>query len=200
MWGCSGRGVLGDGNAKRSVTPARRSGRHVATTEVFLVRPIYKCCLWCLYFSSQSQLRICVFAQGCFGWRDGCDERFCKRKEAQTFMVPMYRLLAGPGSYSVHDGCVGRGSCRFGFARGAQPTVVLPSTISTYAGSVPAPAAVGAGKLCNGGGTPGTGNVLPVATDAVNDGCPAAQAIFSADNRGGVATDPQGNVVCARWR
>ena len=77
---------------------------------------------------------------------------------------------------------------------GAQQTVVLPSTISTYAGSVPAPAAVGIGKLCNGGGMPATGNTLPVATDAVNDGCPAAQAIFSADNRGGVATDPQGNV------
>ncbi len=81
-----------------------------------------------------------------------------------------------------------------GVAAGAQPTAVLPSTISTYAGSVPAATAVGAGKLCNGGGTPAAGNTLPVATDAVNDGCPAAQAIFSADVRAGVATDPQGNV------
>ena len=81
---------------------------------------------------------------------------------------------------------------------GAQGPVVLPYTISTFVSAPTTPMAVGAGKLCNGGGTPAAGNTLPVATDGFNDGCPAAQAILSAnDFRGGVATDPLGNLYIA---
>lgn len=74
--------------------------------------------------------------------------------------------------------------------------LVQPYTATTLAGNSAgvAATAVGIGKLCNGGGTPAAGNNSPVATDLFNDGCPAAQAIFSTDLRGGVATDPQGNV------
>ncbi len=67
-------------------------------------------------------------------------------------------------------------------------TVVLPYTISTIAGGG---ATTTAGSACFPGST-------LKATDAYGDGCPATQAIFSAtDFRGGVTSDPLGNVYVA---
>src|SRR5271168_1422556 len=67
------------------------------------------------------------------------------------------------------------------------PTVVLPYTISTIAGGG---ATTTTGSACFAGST-------LKATDAFGDGCPATQAVFSSDFRGGVATDPLGNVYVA---
>jgi pectin methylesterase-like acyl-CoA thioesterase len=67
------------------------------------------------------------------------------------------------------------------------PTVVLPYTISTIAGGG---ATTTAGSACFAGST-------LKATDAFGDGCPATQAVFATDFRGGVATDPLGNVYIA---
>ena len=67
------------------------------------------------------------------------------------------------------------------------PTVVLPYTISTIAGGGTTTAA---GSACF------AGSALK-ATDAFGDGCPATEAVFSTDFRGGVATDPLGNVYIA---
>ncbi len=66
-------------------------------------------------------------------------------------------------------------------------TVVLPYTISTIAGGG---TTTTAGSACFAGST-------LKATDAFGDGCPATQAVFSTDFRGGVTTDPQGNVYIA---
>ncbi len=63
----------------------------------------------------------------------------------------------------------------------------MPYTISTFAGPG---AATTAGTACFAGSTLN-------ATDAFADGCPATQAIFSSDFRGGVTTDPLGNVYVA---
>jgi len=67
------------------------------------------------------------------------------------------------------------------------PTVVLPYTISTIAGGG---ATTTAGSACF------AGSALK-ATDTFGDGCPATQAVFATDFRGGVATDPLGNVYIA---
>jgi len=67
-------------------------------------------------------------------------------------------------------------------------TFILPYTISTIAGGG---ATTTAGTACFAGST-------LKATDAYGDGCPATQALFSSsDFRGGVATDPLGNVYVA---
>lgn len=65
--------------------------------------------------------------------------------------------------------------------------VVLPYTISTIAGGG---ATTTPGNACFAGST-------LKATDAFGDGCPATQAVFSTDFRGGIATDPLGNVYIA---
>ncbi len=67
------------------------------------------------------------------------------------------------------------------------PTVVLPYTISTIAGG---------GTTTTAGNACFAGSVLK-ATDTFGDGCPATQAVFATDIRGGVATDPLGNVYIA---
>ena len=72
-------------------------------------------------------------------------------------------------------------------AVGQTAPVVMPYTISTVAGPG---AATTAGTACFAGSTLN-------AADAFADGCPATQAIFSSDFRGGVTTDPLGNVYVA---
>ena len=72
-------------------------------------------------------------------------------------------------------------------AVGQTAPVVMPYTISTVAGPG---AATTAGTACFAGSSLN-------AADAFADGCPATQAIFSSDFRGGVTTDPLGNVYVA---
>ena len=72
-------------------------------------------------------------------------------------------------------------------AVGQTAPVVMPYTISTVAGPG---AATTAATACFAGSSLN-------ATDAFADGCPATQAIFSSDFRGGVTTDPLGNVYVA---
>jgi pectin methylesterase-like acyl-CoA thioesterase/sugar lactone lactonase YvrE len=65
--------------------------------------------------------------------------------------------------------------------------ILLPYTISTIAGG---------GAASTAGGACSAGNALK-ATDALGDGCLASQALFSSDIRGGVTTDPLGNIYIA---
>src|ERR1700744_2013721 len=67
----------------------------------------------------------------------------------------------------------------------AQEPIALPNTFSTVGGG--AASAFTTGEACS------PGNSL-TATDTFGDGCPATLAQFSSDLRGGVATDPAGNV------
>jgi hypothetical protein len=70
-----------------------------------------------------------------------------------------------------------------------QAPIALPNTVSTVGGGVTT--AFTAGSPC------GAGTSL-TATDALGDGCPATLAYFNiqgtGDLRGGVATDPAGNI------
>jgi len=70
----------------------------------------------------------------------------------------------------------------------AQTPVALPYTLTTLAGS--APTATTAGSACP---------TLPSAkaTDSFGDGCPAANGVFGAGGRGGVAVDSFGNLFVA---
>ena len=65
--------------------------------------------------------------------------------------------------------------------------ILLPYTISTIAGG---------GAATTAGGACSAGSAFK-ATDALGDGCLASQAIFSSDIRGGVTTDPHGNIYVA---
>ena len=96
-------------------------------------------------------------------------------------MLPRFRLAAEV--ISVY--CV-----LFPFAAGAQQApIALPNTVSTVGGGVTT--AFTAGAPC------GAGTSL-TATDTLGDGCPATLAYFNTpatgDLRGGVATDPAGNI------
>lgn len=76
--------------------------------------------------------------------------------------------------------------CLIAWAAGgwSQTPVLLPNTMTTIAGG--APVATTAGAAC-------PTNPQYTATDAVGNGCPAANATLSGTERG-VAVDPQGNV------
>src|SRR5271154_30306 len=78
----------------------------------------------------------------------------------------------------------------FPLGAGAQQApIALPNTVSTVGGGATSALAVGA--ACS------TGSSL-TATDTLGDGCPATLAYFdtlaAGDLRGGVATDPAGNI------
>ena len=72
-------------------------------------------------------------------------------------------------------------------AAAQQSPIALPNTFSTAGGGG---AALVPGAACS------PGSALS-ATDALGDGCPAPVAQFSSDLRGGVATDPLGNIYVA---
>jgi pectin methylesterase-like acyl-CoA thioesterase len=66
----------------------------------------------------------------------------------------------------------------------AQAPIALPNTISAFAGGG---TATTAGSVC-------AANPTLKATDTVGNGCPATNAVFSTDGRGGLGVDGQGNV------
>jgi len=68
---------------------------------------------------------------------------------------------------------------------GAQTPVALPYTLTTLAGGTPT--ATSSGSACPTLST-------ATATDSAGDGCPAANGVFGAGGRGGVAVDSYGNV------
>lgn len=66
----------------------------------------------------------------------------------------------------------------------AQAPIALPNTISAFAG--------GGAATTAGGACPANPNLK--ATDTVGNGCPATNAVFGNDGRGGLGIDGQGNV------
>ena len=76
----------------------------------------------------------------------------------------------------------------------AQAPIALPNTITTIAGG-----ATGGGSAITGGVLPTKGAACSAgspytATDALGDGCPGLNTVFSSDFRGGLQVDASGNV------